>query len=249
VVVAPLAEQVGAAIGTCGGEVLFREATTQHVVFHYAGRREGAGEDRVEEEAGWGAFVRREADYQLGPWSYRLTTVYGIPDFDTPSYGDQIAGDLLGSSGVPRADSWFVWNPGQGHLVTAIAHSKPGRNSQFTLAGRDLLSLQVSRRNLAAAGVDSDRVSLLHRPFVQDCEERVQAVLYAPNDDPGYLWQGDLLASADRLLAPEGRLVVVARSTDAHRLVAKKEGWSILDDARERGCRVLVLGRARSRPH
>jgi 16S rRNA G1207 methylase RsmC len=241
VVVEPLADQIQRSIDAADCQVVLREGTAQHVVYHYRGRKGVA-----RSISGWDAFLRKRGEYQIGPWDYKLSTVYGLPDFDTPSYGDQIAAELLAGSGVPRGDKWLVWHPGQGHLITAISRSKAARDARFTLASRDLLELEVSRRNLVGNGVDPSRVDTRHCAFVQDCEGEFQVILYTPARDPGYLWQGDLLAAADRLVGADGHLVVVARSTDAYRLVAKREEWKVLDDARERGFRVLVLGGSRS---
>ena len=234
VVVEPLAEMLRQAVAACGSEVVHTEATADHVVYHYR-------PNPTLTASGWEVFRRHQADYTLGPWSYRLQSVYGLPDFDTPSHRDGLAAEVLAGIGLPKEADYVLWAPGQGHLAAALATSRGGRSSRFVLASRDLLQLETARCNLLDAGLAEESVATRHIPFVHDLEHPFDLAVVQPEADPGYHWYGDLLAWADRNAAPDGTLLVAARSTPVGRLLAQRSGLRVTADIRRFGWRCVAL--------
>jgi 16S rRNA (guanine1207-N2)-methyltransferase len=82
----------------------------------------------------------------------RVTTVWGLPEFDTAGYATQLALDLLPASG-----SVVVLNPGQG-IVPAAA------SGRVAVDDRDLLALRNSARNAELVDVAApDTLAVLLR--------------------------------------------------------------------------------------
>ena len=109
-----------------------------------------------------GVYDRAVVDLDTANHSVALQTVYGLPEFDTPSFATQLLLQELAAIDAPAARHVAILNPGQGHIPVALhSHAQPGA---ITLIARDLLSLHTSRANLARNGCPPDRITLLHQP-------------------------------------------------------------------------------------
>ena len=82
----------------------------------------------------------------MGGARYALSTVYGLPGFDTPGYDEQLAVEVAGE---PPGGSWALWRPGQGHVAAALAEPS-------TSAGQVMLNAMPAwvRRRFARLGPD-----------------------------------------------------------------------------------------------
>lgn len=151
VVVAPLAEAVRREF-TAAAELIHEQRGSGHCVLH--GRPRPPAAAPATETAPDGppgaalaAYHRHQGAVTVAGISFPLTTVYGLPDFDTPSHLIQLTATLLQRravlpSGPPGRDSypcgtephrfhagasaeWTVlaWNPGQGHLAVWLARA------------------------------------------------------------------------------------------------------------------------------
>jgi 16S rRNA G1207 methylase RsmC len=153
-------------------------------------------------------------------------------------------------SGAARA---LVWNPGQGHVPVYLALRAAGRN--LVLAGRDLLALKVSERNLAGRGVAG--LELLHLSLLPDLPpdlaETCSLLVMFPDEDPAVRWEETILAEGAALLEEGGALILAASSTSVQRALHARArrtgpgaGFRLLASSRNRGRRAVLLERSHS---
>ena len=160
VVVAPLAEAVRREFGAAA-ELIHEQRGSGHCVLHGRPRpRPPAAAPAPEPaptpdpapggapETALAAYHRHQGAVTVAGLSYPLATVYGLPDFDTPSHLIQLTATLLQRRAVlpaapPERDSFprgtephryragapaewpvLAWNPGQGHLAVWLARAR-----------------------------------------------------------------------------------------------------------------------------
>ena len=188
VVVAPLAEEVRRGLGAVA-ELIHEHHGNRHAVFH--GRPHSPA--RTPAATGLAAYRRHHGEVAVGGLCYPLATVYGLPDFDTPSHLLQLTATLLRRNALPPPTaplSVLAWNPGQGHLpvwlARARARTRPERPGglRITLASRDALQLLATRANLTANGVEEAALTLRHEITLDTAATPPHdlALLY-PDDD------------------------------------------------------------------
>jgi 16S rRNA G1207 methylase RsmC len=93
-----------------------------------------------------GLYDRATGRFTIDDASFRATTVWGLPEFDTPAHSTALAGRHLLRARGRRV--LFV-EPGQGLLPALLAARRP--DSRITLRSRDLLALRAAARNAAGA--------------------------------------------------------------------------------------------------
>ncbi len=235
VVVTPLKELIRSAIEAQGRGVLFTEESREHVVYHY----EGGGAGDAASQPWLAPFLRHAGRFEAGGARYGMTTVYGLPDFDTPSYEQELALEALGDARPEGV--WVFWRTGQGHLPAALLGR--GAPAALVLAGRDLLSLEVSRVNALAAGAAPGGIETLHLPFYFLVEREADFAAFSPDDDPGWRWQAAFAANAGRLVRPGGLLLVSGRSGALARIGDVEPRFRVLRDQKRRGFRAMLLRR------
>lgn len=138
------------------GEPLLEKTNRGYTCFHYAPPSAGAytnGFDR-------GIYDRGRLRHK----STEITTVYGLPEFDTPGFATQLAIKL-----IPRLKGLVrVVNPGQG-LIPALV------SGRVSVDDRDLLALRNTARNarLVDGEPDAHVVMLRERDPAPDLAGRV----------------------------------------------------------------------------
>lgn len=150
VVVEPIAEASLASLRGSGAEIMVSEATKGHTAVVF--RRGTAWHPPV--DAGSGAadplavYVRSTQSLRAGKVQYRLDGIWGLPEFDTPSFSSELAMDLaenaMAGSLVRRAA--FV-NPGVGRVACHVKARAKG--AVIDLCGRDALALASNAHNLS----------------------------------------------------------------------------------------------------
>lgn len=241
VIVHTLADRMEGLLRESGHEVLYRERTAGHAVFHF-GR--GAGEaptDGIRDD--FAPYGRTEKTFTHRGVSYGLRTVYGLPDFDTIGFETAALMDLLVDV-KPSGDLLF-WNPGQGHIGAFLAGRAPAVRGA-TLCSRDILELETSRRNLEpllAVPPDCLPVSMEGALAGALAGRRYCFLAAVPHPVPGVRWQPGLLEAASRLLDPGGWLCVAGTSTEVGRFLDVVKGFRTAADKRERGTRAVLLRR------
>ncbi|HEQ71752.1 MAG TPA: methyltransferase domain-containing protein [Spirochaetia bacterium] len=233
VIVDTLADLAAAAIRDAGGTVMFQEAGKEHTVFHYRASASAAPEKDLS------PYQRLSPSISHKKVSWKLGTVYGLPEFDSLSYATTLLLDLVASEHCGHRV--LVWNPGQGHVPLFLFKKRSGKWIEFVLAGRDRLALEISRENLLAAGLPAERVRLDPRPSFHEVAGRFQTVIIFPDRDPGVPWREVLVKKAFSLLAPEGRAVLAAKSTFVHTLFEHTTNAVIIQDKRTAGFRAVLF--------
>jgi len=104
----------------------------------------------------------------------------------------------------------------------------------------------MTARNLAAQGT---RLGGVHRlPSEVELASAAPAgsvdlLVAVPRPIPRVPWQRDLVESARRVLKPGGSLLVVATSTEIHRLREQSRGLALTATRKRGGLRAVVLTR------
>ena len=196
-----------------------------------------------------GAYLRSDATLRYGGQVVRLRTAWGLPDFDSVPYALRAAEPLLNADALGRRV--LIWNPGQGlaacrlALPPAAGEAPPAAGRQglpsITAGSRDLLQVRVTQRNLRRAGLAAAGV---HAPSIAAARTagRFSGVVAAHADADGPWWRW-IAEAADRLLEPDGRLLLTAGSTPVERAVRSLAGFAKLADRRRRGFRAVLLAR------
>lgn len=222
-----------------GMTVLYRDDSRQHTVFHY---RPETPLDRPPPELP--DYIRGQGKFRLGENSYRLSTAYNIPDFDTLGYRLKNAGRIMDR--VRNEGDLLFWAPGQGHLPVALTQRGRSRVRSVRLAGRDLLELRISEHNLAENGWRGE-VPLIPCPAPEILEDRYpdSADLFVCDiaPVPGSDWAVPLKRSALKILRPGGQFLLIGESGDLQRFYRDHKGFSPLADYRNRGSRCVLFAR------
>lgn len=235
VVVTPLAEAFRGYAAAAGLEVLYEEKTANHLVRHLAATSPGQETEEPSDELG--AAFRRRGNFEMAKEKYILETVYGLPEFDTPSYGTQAAASIAGSRGSGRV--LFV-NPGQGHLPVCL--SRKVSHTSAVLAGRDLLQLRVTARNLSLNKPELP-VELLSVPFPAETEDLsgpFDSICMALETIPG-VPPGFGMEQLVQCLNAKGELLIYGKSSEVHLLLKSLKGFELRGNRKYRGFRAVCL--------
>lgn len=145
VVVNPLAATLRQAAAMQAGVRCERDDQGRdHTVLHFR---------KVTSDMSWrhafdeGVFDRPVGRFALDEWSWTLTPVIGLPEYDTLSHSTALAGVAMQriTSGV-SIDRWLVHEPGAGHLAILAGLTWP--DAQGLVTSRDALALRTTERGL-----------------------------------------------------------------------------------------------------
>lgn len=243
VVVASLESLVRESLASAFGDIIFEEHGAAHTVFHVVA---GASSNRtldVSRKPIDPAYVRNSATAVVAGTRIELDTVYGLSEFDTPSFATAIAAELFDELPIQRLRevSVLCWNPGQGHIPLFLAQR--GAFGRFGVAGRDLLALRISASNLRRFGVSGVAVHHLAGPFALGGDQSVISKRYdamVAHLDPvsGVPEHEHILTAVRRCVAPGGYFLVYGSSQTLHRLGSVSRNMSLLGTKKRHGFRV-----------
>ena len=249
VVVANLAEAVRRAFSAVA-ELIHEQRGRGHTVFHGRPRRPFAPAPA----AALAAYRRHRGEVTVAGLSYPLATVYGLPDFDTPSHLTQLTAALLQRSSAlppaaPAAWSILAWNPGQGHLPVWLARVRraaegapPPSELRFTLVSRDALQLLAARANLTGNGVAESALTLRHEVGLQHGAAAAHDLaLLRPDDDLSAAARRALPARLAPLLRPAGQVVLYGGAPAIAPLLARRRPLTLVRESRRRALRAALL--------
>lgn len=264
VVVRQLADLLSDVLSTTGGSTVAERRSSGHlaVVVAPAASDRGATNSRAEVEgdpAGTArvpddatlpdSFVRESGTFPGPAGEYSAMTVWNLPEFDGLSFRTALAFDLL--RGASISGPCLVVGAGQGHLAVGVAQrSQP--DAEILIADRDLLSLLVTGENSARCRseggtrtVVGERIALPTLGALPGHDSgRLAGSLswLVVNEDPvpGSIWNEELEETARALLRPDGKLLLVARSTAISRL-EKAAPLREIDGRRMHGFRASLL--------
>ncbi len=223
---------------TPGCEITLRKNRAGHAVFHYG----FSGEQTTPEQSGVerGVYDRQTLTMLAAGLEYKIKTAYGLPEFDSLSYGSGMLAEALRDLRGRDIKRAAVYNPGQGHIPIIIW--KLMQTESLGLADRDLLALRYSRLNLILNGCPEEKVNI-HHGVGADLPVKFDlfaGVLRDESKEANIL----TLKQAVKALSPGGVIVVSGSSTQITRLV----GWAgqearlrIVKRERRRGYSLLAL--------
>ncbi len=263
VIVAPLRQTAETLLKETGFTQLHAEHHTAYSVFTAALSPETKAAPRLPDTSFPGPYARhKDQPFARGNLSYFLTTVYDIPGFDTiPHDALLIAGSwpppgLL--AGLPPAEhdrprSFLFWNPGQGHMAVPIAASEYTRNPgsdkanpvTCILAGRDLLALLITRKNITDHYPETP-CRLLHLPGIDYLADHlkaaaVDAVFIDPDTIPGTGFAQLMDSSLPDILSPRGSILIAGKSSEIGKIISSSQVFSCRWSKKSKGFRVSLL--------
>jgi len=238
VIVDPLKELAESALKEAECRILHRESTKMHTVFHFSGGISFPGED-------FDRYIRHRGRFDLTGTSYKMETVYNLPDFDQLSYSSLISGELLKHTAF-TGEALF-WNPGQGHIPVWMTRRKSNHLRKIHLASRDILQNRTALRNLKHNGY-SDEIVLHNLPgesWLTDSLEPESLDFLMLNLDPvpRVKWHESLMKTASSLVKPGKFCYIQARSSDMSQLMKLTKGFTAIEDDRFKGNRGVLLQR------
>ena len=246
VVIAPIERMVEEVLrNTPECSLLFRRSRRGHVIFGYQFASDGRSESLPEDALLRGVYHRGRTTVTVGVQRFPIDTVWGLPEFESPSYRSQLLIEYL--TGGPRfeVDSAAVFNPGQGQAAVVLAELLRPRS--IHLVDRDLLALRCTKRNLIRNGFSEDKVTLTHQVGMDRQADRpVQVFAGVVREDEGPRAVGLLLDHVATLLARRGRLVLSASSTGITRIIEMAKPMKVFEVRRRkrwRGNSLVVFER------
>lgn len=215
VVIDRITELVESVLVVSGATVLERMSARGYTCFHYRGL---SGERPAGSMFAAGLYDRSKGTAGSGA---EIATVWGLPEFDTPSHDTALAAELL-----PAGRRAVVAFPGQGYLPRMLADRGA---TQIELVDRDLLALTNSERNVAGRAEVSSTLTTGLAPAGADFDIAVLALR------PSALPSDAMIAALRAAVAHRGSIIVHGRSTDVTRTLAalrmdgrrvKRQGFS-----------------------
>jgi SAM-dependent methyltransferase len=235
VVVKTLEELAEQALARAGYRTVYREGTREHAVFHARKTR------TIEPDASLAPYRRGEMRTRIRNRTFRLLTVFGLPEFDTLSYATRLLGRL--AEETEPGENVLVWNPGQGYLP--LLAWEAGSSGTISLAGRDRLSLETAYENCREGGAEPPRLVIRHAPSLFGLDGEYDRLIVCPDADPGVPWYKFFLPSVVSLLKPDGLCLTAAKSTFFGRIDFTTSAVKILKDNRAKGFRAIAFRKER----
>lgn len=233
VIVEPLAAWLKTTVEELGGTVHYQEDTPQYRVLHFTLPKKTPALDLD-------PYLRTEARIKKSGVLYSLHTVYGLPNFDNLDFELELGLGVLKKWEEINGDTLF-WNPGQGHLPMVLARKL--RKHRVLLAGRDVLALRITQRNLSSAvPLGLETIPASHWSDL-NCTGFHQVVVQWEKT-PQVKEEESFWTTLNRITGPGARVLILARSHDIQDLIKCKKGWPIIDSPKHRGFRALLLEKA-----
>lgn len=245
VVVNPLAEEIKSWITHAGATILVEREGKGHRVFFFAPPNKenrtaspepGELTEAVEDDF-FKPYVRNSGTYRIEGIEYSVTSLHGVPGFDTPSKTTELAAKVVVKIGkeisslVPEPFI-LIHETDQGHFALWLwlyLQIQGIRNPLLGIGGRNILALEASRRNvLALTGnpelfiqpiVDPElSASTLLSPIQERGREKADLFFSFPEPVPQTNRWADLWKGYSEFLMPAGILVVSGTSQDLERM-------------------------------
>jgi 16S rRNA (guanine1207-N2)-methyltransferase len=233
---------------THGVEIILRRTRPGHAIFHYKFSREPGSPKPDRSALERGIYSRQNVKMHLKNLEYTMQTAYGLPEFDSLSYGSEmLVKTMTGTRGrdIQRA---VVFNPGQGHVAAALW--KITHPDNIELVDRDLLALRYSKLNLILNDCPRDKINTSHQVGIGlKSEEKVDLFIGMLREEEGKDATFLTLQQATVKLTANGMIIISAGSTAITRLVTYIESQGQLrvrTRERWRGHSLLALEHKRN---
>lgn len=234
VVVKPLEGAILEALADNGSPIHLQTSSAMHTILIF-----GRGAPVATGSDGLALYLRERNPFTVDNTHYQLDVAYNLPDFDTLGFMTRLTFKLFNK--LPLRGNVFMWNPGQGHIPVVAARRAGRKISHFTLGSRDALSLQTSARNLQNQGVATDSITLTHTPTIAEINGRFDTIILHPDSDPGLNWSDQLPRRCADMLAPDGHLLLVAKSGFISSFLSANKALRPLQQKKYHGFRAVLL--------
>ncbi len=248
VIVSPLFKSALEHISEAGLTIIETESSKGYSICSTVLSPGSAGEAQVFQSDFPGAYGRNIAlEFTHRDLRYTLTTVYGIPGFDSVPRDAALA---LRTWEPPKQDGrsrrMLFWNPKQGHTVLPALQAIGTPVSECALAGDDLLALLASAR-AAAAYCGQLPVRIIHLPGIGGlAEETLNSSGYnlvCIEADPvarDRLYPG-MDCGLPKHLSPASEVLLHGSSADTGRIITGSEVFRLVRSRKTKGFRAAVL--------
>ncbi len=233
VIVPALAVLVQQAVAESSGTIVYRENTQSHAVFHVTWQAPATPDRSIE------PYVRGKARFVHESVTYEMKTVFGIPEFDTLNYSTGLLMEAM--EGIHFKGNLLVWNPGQGHIPVYAYKKGALGNASLSLCSRDLLGLEISKRNCVEAGMDEKQITVNHLPSIFDITGVYDYMIVDPDKDPGSPWYKHFLDSVFSHLSQGGLCAIVSKSSLVFQILKGHTDIKVIKDSRDKGFRVVIV--------
>jgi len=259
---------------------LAEETGKEHSVFVYGGKPAPEASAGADHESGplvfdgsfsrnYPFYIRNRNTYEMEDLSYRLDTVYGAPDFDSPGGAVQAAAKLAVKTGLASrltegdtaGGAALIHDSGQGHFALWLVHylakasaAKAPASLPLVLSGRNILALAAARAALASTGTAPIIVPaadlFLDRDRLRDAATAAAAhgcfgfIAYIPETVPETNRDAAAWEALSDLAQPGAIVIAAMNSAEAERFDRKKTAaWRRLGDIKRNGFRALAYVR------
>ncbi len=244
VVVSPLREITETALQELHADIHYREDTGSYTVFHFMrGEQSGSSPEGGGEPLA--PYIRHTDSYTAGSTTYSLTTVFGLPGFDTLPY-EAVLTASLPSRYTPSGDI-LIWNPGQGHYPAILLSSFPGSIKHLTLVSRDILQCEISAYNSRALSKTLTLETQYHPSLLTALHGKHQGkkscswiVAYLSEPAEKKMLPA-IIAEAQTVLSTGGILVCAGKSSLLSPLSKGHPGYIPVFSRKYRGFRIVML--------
>lgn len=234
VIIKPLVNLIESAIVDNNGTIVHKNGTKEYTVFHYMMAKE------IETDESYLApYIRDYCKFNMHEISYELEPVYNMPDFDTIGHQIFLAGEMLKREKIKG--KVLFWNPGQGHLPVYLSKKIRNNELEFHLGSRDILSLEISKRNLLMCGVKKNKISCYHLPTFMHTKGKFDFIILFPDKDPGVPLNEIVTQHASFLLKQDGKVLTVSDSTFIFRLIKGNRCLHVSKNKKFKGSRAIIL--------
>jgi hypothetical protein len=249
VIVNPLAESARQWIAEAGLSLALEDRGSGHTAFIVelpSGALSASPSPMAER---LGAYHRGESKFRMADLSYKAQGFWGLPEFDTPSFGSSVSAELISRNlKLPSIGDALFIDPGVGHVAQWVSRELGVK--RLRAASRDALSLAATAANLESLPARSRPEFLaLDALSVADLEsESFDLVVENPDVVPERDWIGPSWELAERLVRPGGTYLLCCSPTEMTRFEKRRPVrgapsgadrptplWSLLRQRRKKG--------------
>ncbi len=190
-----------------------------------------------------GVFDRSARTFEQDAFTYTITPVIGLPEYDSRDHATDCALDVVDGLDGPM-DQAILQGVGQGHVPIVVRERLEPRS--LVLIDRDVLAIEASMRGLRATGLPLDRLRAHARPDIGPIERepgRTLVVIMLPDQqaqEVTLVQLNDITALANEPL----ELLVAGSSTSVTRFltsVKRHTGWRLQTRRKRHGASAALL--------
>lgn len=168
-----------------------------------------------------------------------LKTVYGLPEFDTPSFATDLLAGMILDYGKNASRALFI-NPGQGFLPVIATNTISFKH--LSLFSRDLLQLKNSKRNLVENKFQKEYITMYHQTEVPAAE--ADLIIGVLRDEEGPEVHQVYIKKLSNILSSPGTIFLAASSTTITRIesfICQEKLFIIKKRKKNKGFSVVYL--------